>query len=1056
MVLSVCNVCSQEMSFMIQKISLLAVMACGVSLARAATVTVSTTVDEVNGNTASITLLIGTPGGAGISLREAVIAANNTAGADTITLTNGTYTLTRSGNDATSSNGDLDINDHLTINGSGPASTIIQGATDASFTGTIGDKVLGINQDGTHLGLAVTISGVTIRYGNNSVPSGDPTFAYTGGGVDVFLTGTNNAVTFNNCVITGNRTTNSYGGGVNVDSSTSGLGGDPAVNTVNRGTVRFFQCNISNNRSKEMGGGINLFADIHNVVFDNCVITNNAALGTAGTSGAGGGIDIRHTYGGTVTVSNSTLILFNTSGGWGGGVSVLGSHIGPVILKDSTISGNTCLSNGASASMGGGIYSQGRSVALTNMNISNNHSDTPGSGGENPEGGGICNDFGFMTLSGNCVITNNTSVDGAGFFNRTAEATGMITGAIISGNLAKNNGGGVNVSNGVVMLDGVTIQGNTADSDGSGAGNGGGIYRASGTLSLSNTITIGGASAGQGNTAVNGGGIANASRNLAFSVGQLTGNKAKSNGGGMYVSGGSVTSSVPIRGNQADSDSSGAGDGGGIYNAGGTIVIASNSAIGGLSGGQPNTARNGGGVANASGSITYAGISPSGGTLLGNSATSNGGAGVVSGGAVYMSGLVIQSNAAATAGGAFYVSAGTLTTLYSRIVGNSAASARGIAQSGGAVTATNNWWGTNAPAALMSGAVTSTPWLLLHHTASPATIRTNASTTLTASFVTNSAGTAIPAGNLFLLVGLPISFANAQLGTLSGAQTTIQASGNATANFNAGPTGGIATVEAVVDAGISPASITVQQGPSFTFVPANITSNNTPGLCSAVVTFAPSATGYPPVGLTFSTPSGSVFPTGSTGVTATATNGVLPNATCSFTVTVVDAEAPIISCPADVIATEDPMGSGGANVRFLEPSASDNCSGIAVITPPSDSLFPVGTNIVTNTATDLAGNIATCKFNVVVRPATNDAFRLIVAEPQGNDLSILWATPGGRTNTLQVSVGGSGGGYTDNFVDVVGATQLVVAPLGDTVTNFVIIGGVTNSPARYYRVRSSQ
>jgi hypothetical protein len=86
-------------------------------VAHAASITVTTTVDEVNGITASIAALIGTPGGAGISLREAIIAANNTAGADTITLPAGTYTLTRVGNDATCTNGDLDINDSLTITG---------------------------------------------------------------------------------------------------------------------------------------------------------------------------------------------------------------------------------------------------------------------------------------------------------------------------------------------------------------------------------------------------------------------------------------------------------------------------------------------------------------------------------------------------------------------------------------------------------------------------------------------------------------------------------------------------------------------------------------------------------------------------------------------------------------------------------------------------------------------------------------------------------------------------------------------------------------------------
>jgi hypothetical protein len=52
--------------------------------APAATVTVTTTADASNGSTASIPDLIATPGPDGISLREAIVAANNTPGADAI------------------------------------------------------------------------------------------------------------------------------------------------------------------------------------------------------------------------------------------------------------------------------------------------------------------------------------------------------------------------------------------------------------------------------------------------------------------------------------------------------------------------------------------------------------------------------------------------------------------------------------------------------------------------------------------------------------------------------------------------------------------------------------------------------------------------------------------------------------------------------------------------------------------------------------------------------------------------------------------------------------
>jgi len=51
---------------------------------RAASVSVTTTLDDVNGDTSSINNLIADPGPDGISLREAIIAANNTSGSDTI------------------------------------------------------------------------------------------------------------------------------------------------------------------------------------------------------------------------------------------------------------------------------------------------------------------------------------------------------------------------------------------------------------------------------------------------------------------------------------------------------------------------------------------------------------------------------------------------------------------------------------------------------------------------------------------------------------------------------------------------------------------------------------------------------------------------------------------------------------------------------------------------------------------------------------------------------------------------------------------------------------
>src|SRR5262245_43672579 len=83
-----------------------------------AAVTVGNLNDVVNGTTTSIAGLIADPGPDGISLREALEAANNTAGADGITFRaglNGVLNL---------SLGQMTISDPVTITGNGAADTI--------------------------------------------------------------------------------------------------------------------------------------------------------------------------------------------------------------------------------------------------------------------------------------------------------------------------------------------------------------------------------------------------------------------------------------------------------------------------------------------------------------------------------------------------------------------------------------------------------------------------------------------------------------------------------------------------------------------------------------------------------------------------------------------------------------------------------------------------------------------------------------------------------------------------------------------------------------------
>ncbi|HMK24792.1 MAG TPA: T9SS type A sorting domain-containing protein [Chitinophagaceae bacterium] len=165
---------------------------------------------------------------------------------------------------------------------------------------------------------------------------------------------------------------------------------------------------------------------------------------------------------------------------------------------------------------------------------------------------------------------------------------------------------------------------------------------------------------------------------------------------------------------------------------------------------------------------------------------------------------------------------GILTLRFNRFIGNTCLNvanpplANIIAQTGGTINfantiADNNWWGVNtgpgvndATALAAGGTMTLTKWLQLKTTASPNPICNTTPTTLgntstvTTSFLSNSASEAIAVGNLTTVIGLPVTWSST-LGSLSGQQATIQAAGTATALFTSNGTAGTATVNTQVD-----------------------------------------------------------------------------------------------------------------------------------------------------------------------------------------------------------------------------------------------------------------
>jgi gliding motility-associated-like protein len=136
------------------------------------------------------------------------------------------------------------------------------------------------------------------------------------------------------------------------------------------------------------------------------------------------------------------------------------------------------------------------------------------------------------------------------------------------------------------------------------------------------------------------------------------------------------------------------------------------------------------------------------------------------------------------------------------------------------------------------------------------------------------------------------------------------------------------------------------------------------GESTAVIDFTAQASDNCDFALDYSHDPGSEFPLGTTNVAVTATDLAGNSTECSFDVTVLDENAPVIICPDDITVSQD-EGQCGAVVHF-EVSVSDESGVILGYSHDPGSVFPVGTTTVTVTATDESGNSAECSFRVTV------------------------------------------------------------------------------------------
>jgi CSLREA domain-containing protein len=274
------------------------------SVARAATITVNTTNDEVNND-------------GDCSLREAIIAANTDtavdacpagSGADTIRLPAGNYVLSIAGaiEDAAQT-GDLDITEDLTLTGAGRANTTI----DANGL----DRVIQI------FGSTVEIAGVTLTGGNTNPQAGSGIYLGAGGALTLNASRvTNNAsqrgiyalssaVSLN---VINSRIDNNVGGGIYTLAPTT------IVNSV-----------ISNNNDDSSGGGI--YAEV------TLTIVNSTISGNSADTHGGGLLSNSTTQLYNVTIANNTADSDANGVGEGGGIFV---NSGTLTVRNSIIAGN--------------------------------------------------------------------------------------------------------------------------------------------------------------------------------------------------------------------------------------------------------------------------------------------------------------------------------------------------------------------------------------------------------------------------------------------------------------------------------------------------------------------------------------------------------------------------------------------------------------------------------------------------------------------------------------------------------------------------------------------
>lgn len=358
------------------------------------------------------------------SLREAVLAANQAAGPDTISLTPGTYLVSLNGFD-TDETGDLDIQSDLTIRG--PATIDGQGQ----------GRIFSIEDDSEVVFIELVLQNANTSLASNSALNGGAV-EINGGrltirsgvfrenmaqthGAAIYTTG-GAALVVENSVFFNNQSANGAGifanGDVTVRNSLfeDNVGGLRAAALYLAGTqsdVVLEHISLIDNEGADSAGGAVLFLGRDLLVHDLLAIGNKSLDGNGGVLATTG------------TAHNKNLrishAIFADNSADNGGALYFADDDDPVEIVHSAFVNNSALRQA------GAIYITGGPIDIANVTLSGNSAGT--------DGGGIHLFGGDMTLR-HVTFTGGTANRGSeiSLGGSSAISSASLTNTIISGN----------------------------------------------------------------------------------------------------------------------------------------------------------------------------------------------------------------------------------------------------------------------------------------------------------------------------------------------------------------------------------------------------------------------------------------------------------------------------------------------------------------------------------------------------------------------------------------------------------------------------------------------